>query len=510
MPRIYVMLFHRIKGPSGTASGVGPATGSTLLSVPAAQPAPPRETLLEAAVKAEPMHPRASTSSNVEVVVPHVHDLSSDMPATPQTRSRCNIAPPPSKDLPADTRRPAKRKASNESIASANAPLPVTSAKKKRKGVAGKRAKSEATVHDVSDDESKAGARSNVVVVPRRKNTVQSQKLELDDVVDTDRLSDQILKFLNERVKKGVPRDSKVDLDFHDLDGNLPWTDQKAYLWGLRIRGTPVHFYSHLMPYSSARKTTEGYKSHYEAIPKNTLHHRGGGGFFGSRDPRYRLHPMYPARQRRDIKGSKNCEHARRMEELIQFYCEISEKYAMTSDVTEMLLKNLRDAHRRAAGLAKLYAELSEELIDVFQHVSSHIEQVIDYVGADKFFSHFTDDKTPESLCGHLEELRANYNRRISNDTAVRELDVMPAEKIPEESRLITTDFAALGAAFPNEDRSAQLPKHTWFKPAKLSPSKGGGSAAGPRSLTDIQHSSGDQEDVDMLADDAAGTSQPA
>ncbi|KAJ7835682.1 hypothetical protein B0H14DRAFT_2590151, partial [Mycena olivaceomarginata] len=116
-------------------------------------------------------------------------------------------------------------------------------------------------------------ARSNVVVVPRRKNAAQSQKLELDDVVDTDRLSDQILKFLNKRVKKGAPRDSKVsvDLDFHDLDGNLPWTDQKAYLWGLRIRGTPVHFYSHLMPYSGARKTTEGYKSRFEAIPKILL-----------------------------------------------------------------------------------------------------------------------------------------------------------------------------------------------------------------------------------------------
>jgi hypothetical protein len=93
--------FTRIKGPSGTVSGVGPATGSTLSSVPTAQTAPPRETLLEATVKAEPMYPRASTSSNVEVVVPHVHDLSSDMPATPNTRSRRNIAPPPSKDLPA-------------------------------------------------------------------------------------------------------------------------------------------------------------------------------------------------------------------------------------------------------------------------------------------------------------------------------------------------------------------------------------------------------------------------
>jgi hypothetical protein len=62
--------------------------------------------------------------------------------------------------------------------------------------------------------------------------------------------------------------DVPVDLDFHDLDGNLPWTDQSAYLWGLCIRGTPVHFYSHLMPYSGARKTAKGYKSRFEAIPK--------------------------------------------------------------------------------------------------------------------------------------------------------------------------------------------------------------------------------------------------
>jgi hypothetical protein len=47
------------------------------------------------------------------------------------------------------------------------------------------------------------------VVVPRRKNAAQSQKLELNDVVDTDRLADQVLAFLNERVKKGAPRDSK-------------------------------------------------------------------------------------------------------------------------------------------------------------------------------------------------------------------------------------------------------------------------------------------------------------
>jgi hypothetical protein len=174
-----------------------------------------------------------------------------------------------------------------------------------------------------------------------------------------------------------------------------------------------------------------------------------------------------------------------------------------------MLLKNLRDAHH-CAGLAKLYAESSKEFIDVFQHVSSHIEQVIDYVGINKFFSRFTDDKTPVSLRGHLEELRANYNCRISNNAAVRELDIIPAERIPEDSRLITTDFAMLGVTFPNEDPSSPPPKRTRFKPAKLSPSKGGDSAAGRRSLTDIQHLPDKQEDVDMLADDAAGTSQLA
>ncbi|KAJ7786875.1 hypothetical protein B0H14DRAFT_3506263 [Mycena olivaceomarginata] len=376
-----------------------------LPSLSAPRAASPRETLLEAMVKAEPMHPKASSSSNVEVVVPHIHDLSSDMPATPNTRSstKCTIQPPPSKDVPSDPRRPAKRKASNESIASANTLLPLTSAKKKRKGTAAKRAKSEATVHDVSDDEPEetadtkptAGTKSNVVVIPRRKNAAQSQKLELNDVVDTDHLSNQILEYLNERVKKGAPRSSKVDLDFHDLDGNLPWTDQSAYLWGLRIRGTPVHFYSRLMPYSGARKTTEGYKSRFEAIPKipSTIMEEvdfSEAGIpesaciqcilLGSECTPIAFGMSCSQCQQRDIKGSKSCEHPRTMEELIQFYCEISEKYAMTSDVTEMLLKNLKDAHHRAAGLAKLYTESSEELIDVFQHVSTHVEQVIDYV----------------------------------------------------------------------------------------------------------------------------------
>ncbi|KAJ7842377.1 hypothetical protein B0H14DRAFT_3456915 [Mycena olivaceomarginata] len=514
----------QLKRPSGVVSGVGPATGSTLLSIPAAKAASPPATLPEVVVKPEPKPPKASTSSNVEVVVLHLHDLLSDMPATPHTRSHRNIAPPPSKDLPVDPRCAAKHKASNESIASANAPLPITSAKKKCKGTAGKRAKSEATVHDVSDDEPeetadtkpKTGAKSNVVVVPRCRNAAQSQKIELNDVVDTDRLSDQILEYLNERVKKGAPRNSKVDLDFHDLDGNLPWTDQSAYLWGLRIHGTPVHFYSRLMPYSGARKTTEGYKSHFEAIPKipSTIVEEPESAciqciLLGSECTPIAFGMSCSQCQQRDIKGSKNCEHTRTMEELIQFYCEISEKYAMTSDVTEMLLKNLRDAHHRTAGLAKLYAESSEELIDIFQHVSAHMEQVIDYVGADKFFSCFTDDKTLESLRGHLNELRANYNRRISDNSVVCEPDTIPAAPVPEGSHLITTDFATLGVAFANEGPSTLSPKRAQFKPAKSSPSKGGDSAVGPQSLSDIHHSSGDQEDVDMLADDAAGTSQP-
>jgi hypothetical protein len=90
----------RLKRPSGVVSGVSPATGSTLLSVPAAKAASLLATVSEVAVKPEPKLPKVSTSSNVEVVVSHLHDLSSDMPATPHTRSRRNIAPPPSKDLP--------------------------------------------------------------------------------------------------------------------------------------------------------------------------------------------------------------------------------------------------------------------------------------------------------------------------------------------------------------------------------------------------------------------------
>jgi hypothetical protein len=61
-----------------------------------------------------------------------------------------------------------------------------------------------------ADTKSKAGARSNVVVVPCCKNTAQSQKLELNDVVDTNRLANQVLEFLNERVKKGAPHDFKA------------------------------------------------------------------------------------------------------------------------------------------------------------------------------------------------------------------------------------------------------------------------------------------------------------
>ncbi|KAJ7724707.1 hypothetical protein B0H14DRAFT_2641467 [Mycena olivaceomarginata] len=344
----------------------------------------------------------------------------------------------------------------------------------------------------------KVAAKSNIVVVPRRRNAAQSQKLELNDVVDTKRLADQVLHYLNER------------------------TDQSAYLWGLRIRSTPMHFYSHLTPTSGARKTTEGYKSRFFRHPKNPFYHRGGGGFFRSGIPEsaciqcillgsectpIAFGMSCSQCQQRETRG---CEHSRTMEELIQFYCEISEKYAKTSDVTEMLLKNLQDAHHRTAGLAKLYAESSEELIDVFKHVSSHIEQVIDYVGAEKFFSRFTDDSTSESLRGHLEELRLNYNRRVSDDAEERRLDTIPAEKIPEDSRLITTDFAALGVAFTNEGPSTPSPKATRSILAKSTLPKEGDSAAGPRSLTDIHHSPVDQEDVDMLQDEVAGTSQPA
>jgi hypothetical protein len=95
-------MFTRLKHPPGVVSEVGPATGSTLLSVPAAEAAMPPATMSEAVVKTELKPPKASTSSNIEVVVSHPHDLSSDMPATPNTCSttKRTIQPPPSKDLP--------------------------------------------------------------------------------------------------------------------------------------------------------------------------------------------------------------------------------------------------------------------------------------------------------------------------------------------------------------------------------------------------------------------------
>jgi hypothetical protein len=131
-----------------------------------------------------------------------------------------------------------------------------------------------------------------------------------------------------------------------------------------------------------------------------------------------------------------------------------------------MLLKNLWDTHHRTVGLAKLYAKSSEELINVFQHVSAHMEQVIDYVGTDKFFSHFTDDKTLESLRSHLNELQANYNRRVSDNSVMCESDTIPATPVPEGSHLITTDFALLGVAFANKGPSSLSPKRTRFRPA--------------------------------------------
>jgi hypothetical protein len=100
-PLLQKHTFIRLKRPPGVAIGVGPATGSTLLSVPATKAATLPATMPEVMVKPEPKPPKASTSSKVEVVVLHFHDLSSDMPSTPHTRSHRNIAPPPSKDLPA-------------------------------------------------------------------------------------------------------------------------------------------------------------------------------------------------------------------------------------------------------------------------------------------------------------------------------------------------------------------------------------------------------------------------
>lgn len=175
-----------------------------------------------------------------------------------------------------------------------------------------------------------------------------------------------------------------------------------------------------------------------------------------------------------------------------------------------MLLKNLRNAYHRTAGIAKLYAESSEELIDVFQHVSSHIEQVVDYVGADKFFSRFTNDSMPDTLRDHLEELRLNYNRRVSDDAKARSHDTIPADAIPESSRFITTDFAKLDADFANAGPSVPLPRKPKFKPAKTPLTlKAGNVEAGPSTLTNTHHSPEGQEDVDMLAGDAVGTSQP-
>ncbi|KAJ7848043.1 hypothetical protein B0H14DRAFT_3453407 [Mycena olivaceomarginata] len=135
--------------PPGLATGVGPATGSTLLSVPTEKAATPPATPLEIVVKPEPKPPKVSTSSNIEVVISHPQDLSLDMPATPNTRSRCNIIPPPSKDVPPD---PVNSQVQGFERVGCQCKCTAPP----RKGVKvwlEKRAKSEATVYNISDKE---------------------------------------------------------------------------------------------------------------------------------------------------------------------------------------------------------------------------------------------------------------------------------------------------------------------------------------------------------------------
>ncbi|KAJ7789412.1 hypothetical protein B0H14DRAFT_3503022 [Mycena olivaceomarginata] len=104
---------------------VGPATRSTLLSVPAEKPTvPPVSSPIMA--KTGPLHKTAPTSGQVEVVIPHPLVLSSDMSATPNTRSKHQVAPLLSKDVPQDPPRATKCKASSKSVSSMNAPLPVS------------------------------------------------------------------------------------------------------------------------------------------------------------------------------------------------------------------------------------------------------------------------------------------------------------------------------------------------------------------------------------------------
>jgi hypothetical protein len=105
-------------------------------------------------------------------------------------------------------------------------------------------------------------------------------------VANTKALVSQILGFTNERVKKGASCDSKSTLwvhflfcshnspfspgflDFCDLEGNISSTDKSAFLWGLHIWSTPMHYYSHLMLLTILGNTTDRYKSHFSAIPK--------------------------------------------------------------------------------------------------------------------------------------------------------------------------------------------------------------------------------------------------
>ncbi|KAJ7714467.1 hypothetical protein B0H14DRAFT_3523004 [Mycena olivaceomarginata] len=482
--------FYPAQAPSGCGQQCGPCY-RVYSAVRTAAKTAPRETLLEAMVKAEPDAPEGrSFQQRRGRRSPCARPLVGYARGTAYTQPR--IIPPPSPDVPLGPRRAVKRKASNESVASANARLPVSPSKKKGKGVARERAKKRGhrlrrlrrRARGAPETKPKAAAKSNIVVVPRRRN----------------HLADQVLHYLNERVKKGAPRASKVDLDFHDLDGNLPWDRPERVPLGLCIRSTPMHFYSHLTPTSGARKTTEGYKSHFSGIPKipSTIVEEVDFSEAGIPESAC-IQCILLGSECTPIAFGMSCSQCQQRKPgaastrarwsssiLLRDLREVRQDLG----VTEMLLKNLQDGHHhRTAGLAKLYAESSEELIDVFKHVSSHIEQVIDYA--------------PRGAPPQL-------NRRVSDDAEERCLDTIPAEKIPEDSRLITTDFAALGVAFANEGPSTPSPKATRSILAKSTLPKEGDSAAGPRSLTDIHHSPDDQEDVDMLQDDVAGTSQPA
>ncbi|KAJ7821236.1 hypothetical protein B0H14DRAFT_3471751 [Mycena olivaceomarginata] len=88
----------------------------------------------------------------------------------------------------------------------------------------------------------------NTIMVQHGPTTPNSEKLSLNNSVGTNRLTCQIMTYIDEKVKQGA----LFFLDFHDLKGNLAWEDESTFLWGLCIHSTPLHFYLHLMPLSGA------------------------------------------------------------------------------------------------------------------------------------------------------------------------------------------------------------------------------------------------------------------